>query len=76
MGYTIVSGNKLSSVFLHLNHAKYCRNDLIECQIFVLNVNTPKTKWEGAEGPTIDNFSQIKMIFNFGYSFLRQGDPI
>ena len=32
------------------------RNALIKCQIFVLNLNMPKTKWDGAEKPTIDNF--------------------
>ena len=60
MGYTLVSGNKPASVALHQNHAKYCRKDLIVCQIFVLNLNIPKTKWEGAEDPTIYNFPKMK----------------
>ena len=62
MGYTIVSGNKPSLVALHQNHTKSIyRNALIKTQIFVLNLNMPKTKWEieGAEDPTINHF------FNF-----------
>ena len=40
MGYTIVSGNRPSSVALHQNHAKCIyRNAWIKCQIFVLNLN-------------------------------------
>ena len=60
MGYTIVSGNKPSPVTLH---QKACnnidRNALIKCQIFVLNINIPKTKWDGAEEPTINKFFKI-----------------
>ena len=60
MGYTIVSGNKPSPVAInvHQNHAKvFYRNALIKCQIYILNFNMPKTKWDGAE----DN-SYIKAI--------------
>ena len=48
MGYTIVSGNKPSSVALHQNHANIIyRNALIKYKIFVLNHNVSKTKWDG-----------------------------
>ena len=32
----------------------------IKCQIFVLNLIMPKTKWEGAEDPTINNSFKIE----------------
>ena len=35
------------------------RNASIKCQIFVLNLNMPKTKWDDAEEPTINNFFKI-----------------
>ena len=60
MGYTIVSGNKPSSVALHQNHAiVFIEMLLIKCQIFFLNLNMPKTKWDGAEEPTLNNFLKI-----------------
>ena len=63
MGYTIVSGNKPSSVALHQNHAKvFIEILLIKYLIFVLNLNMPKTKWEGAEDPTINHFFKIVSI--------------
>ena len=31
----------------------------MKCQIFVLNLTMPKTKWDGAEEPTIRNFYEI-----------------
>ena len=43
MGYTIVSGNKTSSVALHQS----------------LNVKMPKIKWDDAEKPTINHFYKI-----------------
>ena len=42
-------------------------NVLIKYQIFVLNFNIPKTKWEGAEDPTINNFLKLKAE-NFEYA--------
>ena len=61
MGYTILSGNKPSSVAIHQNHSKVFIEMLllIKCQIFVLNLNMPK-KWEGAEYPTINDFFKIE----------------
>ena len=32
-------------------------------RIFVLNLNMPKTKWEGAEDPTINNLFKIESKF-------------
>ena len=32
----------------------------MKCQIFVLNLNMPKTMWDGAEEPTINNSFKIK----------------
>ena len=52
--YTIVSGNKPSTVALYQNHAiVFIEMLFIKCQIFVLNLNMPKTKRDGAEEPTI-----------------------
>ena len=54
MGYTIISDNKPSSIALHQNHAiSIYQNAVIKCQLNVLNFNMPKTKWGGAEDPTI-----------------------
>ena len=60
MGYTIVSG-KPSSVPLHQHLALvFIQMLLVKCQIFVLNFIMPKTKWEGAEDPTINNLFKIE----------------
>ena len=32
----------------------------MKCQIFALNLNIPRTKWEGTEDPTINNFYKIE----------------
>ena len=61
MGYTIVSGNKPSSVPLHQIHAilfieMKCFN---KCQISIWNLKMPKIKWDGAEEATINNFYKI-----------------
>ena len=60
MGCTLVSGIKCSSVAIHQNYA-ICiyRNALIKYQIFTLNINMPKIKLGGAEGPIITNFYKI-----------------
>ena len=44
---------------LNLKIPKFRRDALIKCQIFVLNLNMSKTKWDGAEEPTINNFFKI-----------------
>ena len=36
------------------------RNALIKCQIFVLNLNMPKTEWEGPEDPINNYFFKIE----------------
>ena len=60
MGDAIVSRHKPSSVALHQKSCNSIhRNALIKCHIFVLNLNMPKTKWDGAEEPTINNFFNI-----------------
>ena len=61
MSYTIVSGNKPSSVVLHQNHvvSSIFRKAWIKCQILIRNLNMPKTKWDGAKEPTINNFYTI-----------------
>ena len=56
MRYTIVPGNKPSSVALHQNYAIEYLNALMKCQIFILNPNMPKTNLDGAEESTIKNF--------------------
>ena len=64
MGYMIVSGTKPSSVALHQNHANVFTEMLllIKCQIFILNRNMPKTKWEGSEDDKIKHFFKIESI--------------
>ena len=57
----IVSGIKPSSVALHQKHA----NNLSKCfnkmpNIFFLNLNMPKTKWEGAEIPQLTISLKLK----------------
>ena len=62
MGYTIVSGNKPSSIALHQNNAILVFIEMIlinKCQSFILNLKMPKIKWDGAEDPTIMNFYKI-----------------
>ena len=68
MGYTIVSGDKPSSVAIHKNYAIIYRNALIKCVIFVLNLNMPKTKWDVAEESTINNFFKKFIAKNFEYA--------
>ena len=54
MGYTIVSGNKPSSLALHRNHAIVFNEMLLnKCQSFILNHKMPNIKWDGTEDPTI-----------------------
>ena len=67
MGYTIVSGNKPSPVALHQNHAiivVFIEMLLIKCQIFVLNLNMPKTKRDVDEEPTINNSVELSVSTN------------
>ena len=61
MGYTIVSGNKPSSVALHQNHAIILIEMFNKCQSFIiiLNLKMPKIKWDGAEELTINHFYKI-----------------
>ena len=65
MAYTIVSGNKSSSVALHQNHAiLFIEMHLIKCKIFVLNLNMPTTNRNGAEDPALTS-KLIAEIFEY-----------
>ena len=77
MGFTIVSGNKPSSVALHKKSCNYSiyRNGWIKCRIFVLNLNVSKTKWDDAEKPIINHCWSL--VFNVGHISYhkRDGNP-
>ena len=62
MDYTIVSGNRPSAVPLHQNPAIVFNEMIKNCQIFVLNLNMPYTKWDGSEEPAINNFFKIDSL--------------
>ena len=55
MGNTIVSGNTPYIKIMQL----YSSKSFNKFQIFVLNLNMLKTKWDGDEEPTINNFYKI-----------------
>ena len=50
------SGKILISSPTSKSRSSIYRNYLIKCRIFILNLNVPKTKWDGAEEPTINHF--------------------
>ena len=57
---------------------KYYRNAFIKCQIFFLNLNMPKTKWEGAEDAKINNFLSTEVDKNTYMSLvgISSGCPV
>ena len=59
MGYTLVSGNKPSSVALHHNHVILFIEMLKQMPTFYYKYQIPKIKWDGAEEHTINNFYTI-----------------
>ena len=77
MDYTIVSGNKPSSVALHQNHAikSIYRNALIKWQIYVQNLNMPKTKWDiwklNKQTKSPSNLAVFFLFFLAKYIYLR-----
>ena len=59
----IPSGKNTFQRDIQISNSKSCksldRNALINYQIFILNLNMPKTKWNGSEDPAINNVYNI-----------------